>query len=601
MLKEEKSKKTLGRFFLESFFRYLILTALIICVCGSVLSVLNSKNQIHQEMNTILQQKQSSLLREVQYVEESIRDTIYNAELQDVILQMERGGGTNATELRIKLNQVISNLTLFFSQAENITLFDNAGNLIGHKYAADVDNIQDYLWFQTVETSSRSAFWLTDSQWEIPDNTCQIVSKIYARQTNGGVRVGDFLGYLVVDYSLEQAEQLLMTDHEDFSIGLFDGTGKLLAKGTSLWGDQLQWQALDIPLGREMILRQDGQNMLAIRGQFSLGETRWSCVCTVPLVSILSGAQFILFSSGLITLFSLVCAYFVSRRSAQKLTVVFENLISRFEGIAQGDWNETMPVQTDIVEVEQLTNHFNSMAQRLDRMVHELLKAELQEQELQVSMKEAQLMSLQSQINPHFLYNTLDTINWKALEKGETEISDMVITLGRLFRSNVGNSDAVATVGQELERVRLYMYLQQMRFGEKLIYEIDVPEQMLSQKIPTFLLQPLLENAIQHGIAPHYNQGKISIVFRQLGEMTQVCVINDGKEMEESKLNEVRTLWDQIQQGKPEETASGGVGLRNIMKRLHLLYSGQAVFSISSDKSSTEIRVTFPNETEDNR
>ena len=130
---------------------------------------------------------------------------------------------------------------------------------------------------------------------------------------------------------------------------------------------------------------------------------------------------------------------------------------------------------------------------------------------LQIREQEAELNALQSQINPHFLYNTLDSIYWKTLAKGETEIAEMVWTLSNLFRTSLNKGNRYVTVDHEFQFLEQYLRLQQLRYGSKITYQIDLAENAKTLFIPKLILQPIVENAIYHGLEPKGEQGSVTV------------------------------------------------------------------------------------------
>ena len=263
--------------------------------------------------------------------------------------------------------------------------------------------------------------------------------------------------------------------------------------------------------------------------------------------------------------------------------------------IEHGDWQAGITMQTNILEIDQSVQHFNHMAVNLERLMYELYEAELRKQQLQAHYNMAQLLNLQMQINPHFLYNTLDTINWLALMHGDNDISEMVLALGKLFRANVNLFSINATIGEELERVKLFMYLEQKRFGDKLSYKIVVEDSLLCCEMPSLMLQPIVENAIKHGIAPYSKSGSITIRIYLEEGLIRVCVQNNGQAIPYEKLGDLHRMWMQILRDPLEaDESTDNIGLRNIMKRLSLRYGSDAQFTVASDENGTSFLIGFP-------
>ena len=225
-----------------------------------------------------------------------------------------------------------------------------------------------------------------------------------------------------------------------------------------------------------------------------------------------------------------------------------------------------------------------------------MYEAQIKEQKLIVEARQAQLQSLQMQINPHFLYNTLDSINWMALMEGNEEVSRMILALGHLFRNSINTSGIYTTVREEIENIELYMFLEQVRFEGRLDFQVDVDGEVMGETLLKHTLQPLVENSIKHGIEPYHIKGEIRIAITGEGDKLCIVVSDNGKGMKDEVLSSLQQMWANIETA--QETRSdgrGGVGIRNIMKRLWLCYGEQASFVVSSRaEEGTRMELRFP-------
>ena len=233
-------------------------------------------------------------------------------------------------------------------------------------------------------------------------------------------------------------------------------------------------------------------------------------------------------------------------------------------------------------EVGSLGRAFNEM---LDQIEDHLSR----EYRLELSMNDARYKALQSQINPHFLYNTLDTMGGIALSRKCPEVSDLSRTLSGLFRYSLDMKSPAATIGEELEHVRNYLYIMNVRFGNSIGIEFRVDDDILGERIPRISLQPIVENAIQHGLRNKHGEKSIVIQgYRQDGDVC-VSVSDNGVGMDSEKINAQLSLAanDPLQK-------TGSIGLGNINARLRLLYSdryGVRVFSEAGSGSMVLIRL----------
>ncbi len=249
-------------------------------------------------------------------------------------------------------------------------------------------------------------------------------------------------------------------------------------------------------------------------------------------------------------------------------------------------------------EMGELVTAFNHMKHSMGDYIstlkknHEMTdllhKEELERVEMEKQLEAARLEFLKSQINPHFLFNTLNMISCTAkLEKaGTTE--KMIASLSSLFRYNLKMSEQVVFLEQELKIVEDYIYIQKMRFGDRIRYEKDLPEDIRDIQIPSFTLQPLVENAVVHGISKKEMGGRIHLrVWRQDGDV-RITVADTGAGMTEEQLVNIRNAV------KERRTAKVGIGLGNIYKRVHIMYEHGDVQIYSKKDCGTVILMKIP-------
>lgn len=237
-------------------------------------------------------------------------------------------------------------------------------------------------------------------------------------------------------------------------------------------------------------------------------------------------------------------------------------------------------------ELGFLTQTFNQMRGELDYHVRQI-KSKSEQEKL---LKEMELKSLQSQINPHFLFNTLNTISKTAYLDGSDHISNLITSLSKLLRYNLSHIEKPVTLLDEINIVKEYFFIQKARFEERVQFSIDIPEDCLSVQMPILTLQPLVENAFIHGIEPFEKQGKIEINAYKEDEDVFVLIRDNGIGIDEQTMN---LLKDRSLDRMPKfEGHSTGIGLNNVIRRLEMYYqSGQAVSIFSEKDKGTTIKI----------
>lgn len=282
----------------------------------------------------------------------------------------------------------------------------------------------------------------------------------------------------------------------------------------------------------------------------------------------------------------LLLAYVVSYRITLPL-VELKNNMSRVE---RGDFNKRVsPLGGD--EFGQLGRGFNKMVDEINRLFHEVLVTRLRE-------KEAELSALQSQINPHFIYNTLESINMMAVQRRHDEVSDMVSALGKLLRYTIDKAGRLVSLGEEIAFVDSYVRIQQIRYGGKLKVHNEIEEEVLHLHIPKLTIQPLVENAIEHGIAGREEGGTIWVSALRFDNELLITVRDDGNGLEEEEL---AALNRKIEQDPSMESLrrsdEESLGLRNIGQRIKLLYGEGGSLTVDGSPGqglAVTITITIP-------
>lgn len=317
--------------------------------------------------------------------------------------------------------------------------------------------------------------------------------------------------------------------------------------------------------------------------------TGWQIVGVVPLQEIVAEAneirQLIIISVALSILFTITAYFFITRR----LTYPVQLLKNKMRQAASG-YLEAKVKPSGQDEIADLGNSFNIMLEKIKM----LLQQSIEEQE---HIQKAELRTLQAQINPHFLYNTLDSIIWTAEAGKNKDVIQLVEALSKFFRTSLNKGRDWIRLEEELAHVRSYLVIQQMRYRDILHYEIEVEPSLYTLSILKMTLQPIVENALYHGIKNKRGKGLIRITGSRDGDAHMVLHIEDnGIGMSSQKLEQ---LTDQLSmQRLPEETGdeiSGGFGLHNVHQRIRLYYGERYGVRIeSTDQIGTTITIRIP-------
>ncbi len=272
----------------------------------------------------------------------------------------------------------------------------------------------------------------------------------------------------------------------------------------------------------------------------------------------------------------------ISRKIANSVTNPIRELCAATELVAHGDF--TSPTEIDSGnELQVLTNSFNHMKGAIAVLVEDIKKE-------QKKLRVTELRLLQAQINPHFLYNTLDTIMWLA-EGGDTkQVVQMVSALSDFFRTVLSEGKEMITIQEEEAHIRSYLIIQQFRYQDIMEYEIDIEPSLYTNLILKLTLQPLVENALYHGIKNKRGGGKVWVKGYKVENIIVFKVTDNGIGMDEEEL---KALEDHVKERKGKK--GGSFGLRNVNERIQITYGDEYGLSFESKKAcGTTVTVTLP-------
>lgn len=312
-----------------------------------------------------------------------------------------------------------------------------------------------------------------------------------------------------------------------------------------------------------------------------LTNTDWYLVSVLPINSVMNKSESILRQFILAYIIIVILAMFLSLRISHSIVKRISSIIHQMKLVRNGKPEPLlMPQEHD--EIGDLIDTYNYMTTELSTLMEREATAA---SELRI----AEFKALQSQINPHFLYNTLDMINWLSLSGKSNEVCAAVQALSRFYKLTLSKGSNIVTIEEELEHVSLYMTLQNMRYQNRILFLIDVPDDILHYTIPKLIFQPLVENSIQHGIlGKESKSGTIVITGWLDGDYLVLLISDDGIGLSESTLEVILTK-DGI------STSGSHFGVFNTHQRLQLFYGNECGLSYESDgHSETIVTIRIP-------
>ncbi len=279
------------------------------------------------------------------------------------------------------------------------------------------------------------------------------------------------------------------------------------------------------------------------------------------------------------------------------LIIIFINAISKrikrlsidMHMVATGNF-DTAPLIEGKDEIGQLSADLGTMIRSIKALVHEVYEVNLQKKQLEIKQKEIKLKMLANQINPHFLFNALETIRMKAHCNGQGEIAEVVKLLGRIMRKNLETGDDFVSLGWELDLVKSYLDIQKFRYGNRIQYEIKIDSSLYDYNIMPLTLQPLIENSIIHGIEEKKGIGKVMIDIFEENGILRIDIEDNGLGMSEERLEAVvSSLAD------ANESPAKRIGIKNVYQRIKLCYGNNYGLTINSiPDTGTRIEIKLP-------
>lgn len=343
-------------------------------------------------------------------------------------------------------------------------------------------------------------------------------------------------------------------------------------------------RTLPAPQNAQDIVSRDLDHQLIIASKLPFGGwTIWSRTPDADLnVELAQTQHFLIIAVAALIIISALIASIVSRTISSPL----KRMIREMRKVELGDFNGTLNVSS-YREINQLAASFNRMVLRISELIERVKISS-------VSEKNAELHALQTQVNPHFLYNTLDMIYWMLDEKDDDRLGEVVLSLSHMFRySSHWEAGMEVTLREELEQTRHYLTIILTRLSGRLTVDFDIDERWKDFKLPKMTLQPLIENAVKHGLEPMDRPGKLHVYAQTHDRYWSLVVEDNGTGMSEAELN---ALLDKLLGRRPTGDGSGGgIGILNLQSRLQHMYGAAYGIRVESSlDSGTTVVLDLP-------
>lgn len=444
-------------------------------------------------------------------------------------------------------------------------------------------------WYQALQDSSGNMVWLGLYD-RSPVNTMQNGTVFVFGRQLFDLTNHKSIGIIVIETDPAPIQKALSNvSLSPRSRAYIIGQDQRVIAATHPEDTKLDVDALPKPTSSQEVVVEDHRDQLIVASGTSMAD--WIIYGMTPVSDIsaeLKQTRKELFTVvPLLILLSAMLASLVSRTFASP----FKLLIRQMKQVELGNFNGRVQVNS-FEEVNQLVSSFNRMVERMDELI-ERIKAS------SVSEKNAQLQALQSQINPHFLYNTLDMIYWMLDEKGNERLSRVILALSHMFRySSDWEAASEATLRQELAQIQHYLTIIENRLAGRVQAIIEIEEQWLDIRLPKMTIQPIIENAVKYGLEPLNRSGHLHVFAKERGNQLHIIIQDDGLGMDESTFQTVRDGLFQHEGSAAlsrRTSAKKGIGLRNVDQRLAFMFGEHYGLHLDSKQGEgTTVTIVLP-------
>lgn len=546
-----------------------LLTALIPVLIFAIISQINIQQRLKENLSDRIKSNLDTAEKNLEMVLDKYETILYDFSTDEDVLEIVRALNesrgdreSNSTSLRKKLSHICNQ----FTGVEGITIQLKTGEIIYYESLSSFSGSETWADKVEIPKIERGAVYFGDGKpVKIADKNHYMF--YIARNITDYRIIENFQGTVVLSVNEERIRRAIASD---------------IGSREYLLSDDVIVSAPDPKkIGKKLSEIQDSENY-----QYTTADHEISgfTICNEqPLAYYwkMSVSQwiylFIIISMTIVIMFILL--HFFSRPYIQAV----ESITGVMSCVEQGEFDHQVRVNPHLpMEIQQISSGFNEMVAHLEMLIAKVKQAVLDQ-------KNAELSALEAQIDPHFLYNTLDTINWKAIENEQYEISGMVGALADIPRYTVKNAGGTASISEEIAWLKQYIMLQSAKFGKRLDVKIYMPEDVKECRIHKLLLQPFVENTIKYAFADQ-EECALNIRMKKSGEQLHILIQDNGQGMDPdmvAKLNQ------------DECEMEGHLGIANVRKRLKLYYGGQAALYFESEVGNyTKVHLFIPIEEE---
>lgn len=459
----------------------------------------------------------------------------------------------------------------------------------------DKDNILGEEWYKKLNGTNGENIWMDTYRDNLNNYVISAARKVSC-VLGDTASVGKHVGYMLNSYDEDFLKDAYLSTgvdgQNDFFIVNRDNV-VISNKSKELLGTKLDNDIIEKINGGKgsFISTMQGEKYLILYRSFM--NYNWRLISMVSFNELAERNRSIFLYNLYILLSSFFIVTILSFRLSSKLSVSLVKVRNMMVKVEGGNLEIEDIIIKSKDEVEELRSSFVSMVNRLRDLIRQVYEIQISKQKAEIKQKEAEMSALQSQINPHFLYNTLETINWIAIDLlgNENEISKTVTALSNLFRSCINKDNMVVTLKKQFEDVEGYLFIQKLRYGDKLSVEWEIDPSIYEYKILGLIIQPLVENSLNHGFENIDGEMHIRIWGGIEQDKIFIQIKDNGHGITEDKLDEIRYNMN----NDNDKLSSTSIGLINTNQRIKYYYGKEFGISIDSvHEQGTSVTIALP-------
>lgn len=574
--------------FFKLFMSFLIISVVPLSFVGWITYTKYSNNlyeKLEYHANYILSQKMKALHTLLTDLERMKTSITQNNTFSEFI---ENNDVANQPPYYLKLDILMDSIQSIRPETTGITIISNNGLVYNYGYSLNMEytseRFTELQWFKNSEQTDSLTPNITNlhtrdySNLEKNQKVYSYVQKVWDRKLKAS-------GYIMIDFKMDLIKYILSNEVDSTNSSgtfIYDDKGFVLPPNKSV---KFSFDIVNKQASGSTIQAADGKSYLIFKKHNP--ETKWYVVeffeTNEFYEPVLEGKLIALIVTLTSIFVCLLSSLFISHRISRPI----KGLQRVMQGVESGNLDQTF-ITNSKDELGDLARGFNQMIIK----IKQLIQSVAQEERLK---KEAEITALQLQINPHFIYNTLETINSLARKKKEHDISHLIVLLGRLLRLSISSFEEKIPIKQEITYIESYLEIQNTRMREPLDYHIVIESEIRECSTVKWILQPIVENAIVHGIDPLRSSGRIDVEGQTKGDLIVFTIKDNGVGIDSDDLEQIRYRLKNKSENLTKYKKK--IGLYNVQTRIHSHYGNSFGIMIDSKThEGTTVTITIPRE-----